>query len=259
MTEARLSKKGIGGGVTFTPDAARRTINAVGRIEQLTDPLRTTSRPELVPVRHRLGTIVSLGPGGEEDYDDERYWVQRAFIGNTANDPNERVNVTDYATDDPGFGIRTVTNLSELADRTHNLSVGTSVLMTNLASQGEQRVRMWVMNVGGGGGTTLRYCILRDVLSDFHLRVAGVRLTEDPQVIEVDDEESLVRTEAGIPGDWYRPLIWRGAPSMLTPFIYLTTIDGFKVALQKVKFPLVDPPNPVQFPPGGCYLLPRGG
>ena len=109
----------------------------------------------------------------------------------------------------------------------------------------------------GGGGTVTRYCILRRVVDELGLSVSGVTLTGNPEEIEVDDEETEVIPEPGIPGDWYRPLIWTGPPSMQTPFLYLTRIDGFKIALQKIKFPLVDPPDPGQFPPGGCFL--RGG
>ena len=109
----------------------------------------------------------------------------------------------------------------------------------------------------GGGGRVVRYCLLRRVVNDLVLSVSGVTLTDDSEEIEVDDEETEVRPEPGIPGHWYRPLIWTGPPSMQATFLYLTRIDGFVIALQKVKFPLVEPPDPSQFPPGGCFL--RGG
>jgi len=86
------------------------------------------------------------------------------------------------------------------------------------------------------------------------IRVSGVKLTDDPEVIEVDDTEIEVRPEPGIPTAWYRPLVWPGPPSAQTPFLYLTKIDGFNIALQKVKFPLIEPPDPQQFAPGGCFL-----
>lgn len=241
-------------GLTLTRKSANRIARAVKQVEQDRREVPRPFRPELVPVRQRLGIIVSNGPEGEEDYLDDRYWVQRSFLGNTSDDQTERIEVREYAGDDPGFGIRTVANIAEHLDRTHALAIGTPVLMTSFATQGPNRARMWVMNVGGSG-IKLRYCILREVVNELVLRVSGVTLTADENVIEVDDETTDASREPGIPTDWYEPLVWPGPPTIQTPFIYLTKIDGFNVALQKIKFPLIAPPDPQQFPPGPCFLL----
>ncbi len=241
-------------GVLLTKDAASRTASVVKDVERARRAVPRSFRAELVPVRQRLGVIVENGPNGEDDYLDERYWVHRAFLGDASGDRNARVEVSPYTTDAPGFGIRTVTNLAEREAGTHTLAVGTPVLMTNFATQGVQ-VRLWVMNVGGSG-IAIRYAILRGVsIIRPMLEVAMVTLTDDPEVIEVEDENKFVRGEAGIPVSWYEPLIWAGAPSLQTPFLKVTNTDGFTVAWQSIKFPLVHPPDPQEFPPGGCHLL----
>lgn len=74
--------------VTFTPEAARRIVGAVRRIEQ-------PGAVELLPRRRRapaaaaapwIGEIQTAGPAAEPDYTDERYWVREVSAASVADD-----------------------------------------------------------------------------------------------------------------------------------------------------------------------------
>lgn len=85
------------------------------------------------------GIISAKGPNGEDDFTDERYWVQRAFVKGAA--PNAQITVqqevapsTSSATTPSGVGadqnasnIFVVTNLLEQKTHLHSLVPGTAV------------------------------------------------------------------------------------------------------------------------------------
>lgn len=85
-----------------------------------------------VLVKGTLGVIVLLGPAGQADHPDERYWVQEAFIKAADDDAQPLDLLQSEALKAPSGAdvpvIHTVSNLVEQPEHSHTLKPGTPVL-----------------------------------------------------------------------------------------------------------------------------------
>jgi hypothetical protein len=96
------------------------------------------------------GVIVEESAEGEDDdYSDERYWVQLSRVSNSG-DADEAVTLEDAT--DAMERVITVTNHAEVVDHTHRLIPGTPVMVRTARGGTKPWITRYVMNVGGTGG-----------------------------------------------------------------------------------------------------------
>lgn len=71
---------------------------------------------------HWSGKIVTEGPNEEEDFTDERYWIERCYESNTT--PTAALTLEAHPTSDPEAGVVMATNYAESLAHTHKLQPG---------------------------------------------------------------------------------------------------------------------------------------
>lgn len=87
------------------------------------------------PIRIIIAKIVDAGPAAEADYTDERHWAIEVIINNDGTITEyDQIETSDadpwHAPNDTMVPvILTITNLSDLADHTHTLTIGQYVLV----------------------------------------------------------------------------------------------------------------------------------
>jgi len=106
-----------------------------------------------------VGRIVDAGPNDEDNYHDERYWVQRCYLNSDA-EVDDAITFSDEIAGDDTFEdhdgtenvptIFTVTNLPDLQNRSHTLAVGTFVWYFTLVDGQDEPTPHYVMSEGGG-------------------------------------------------------------------------------------------------------------
>lgn len=106
------------------------------------------------------GYVVEAGPLHEEDFSDERYWIQRASI---EIDDNGHFNLWNWENSFGDPAIYEATNLSELkldltglySSGKHALEVGTpAMVFQNSSAELPTVARYWFISGGGGTGET---------------------------------------------------------------------------------------------------------
>jgi len=97
-----------------------------------------------------IGLVAAQGPNGEEDYTDERYWVERARCANTAGGEEGELALEALDEADPLAKCVTATDLAEIADGTHALGVGSAVAV--FAAYDQQTPPLKHYWFGGGAG-----------------------------------------------------------------------------------------------------------
>lgn len=116
--------------------------------------------------------VVALGPDGESDYSDERYWVRSAVPVNTSGDANDTLELgkqdildidgVEYVAGSGkmiAYGAWvTATNLSEWLDQSHGLAVNTPVLIYPIFDSRTEKSIHWVFisSSGGAGASPIR-------------------------------------------------------------------------------------------------------
>lgn len=75
-----------------------------------------------------LAKIVAEGPEGEDDFEDNRYWVKACHTANPEeDDETEKAVIEEIAEDEPGYFHVVATNLSENIESSHAIPVNTIV------------------------------------------------------------------------------------------------------------------------------------
>lgn len=221
-------------------EAVRTDHGIVRRQEISTTPL---------PVRSWYpGPEVWLGKVGEH-IEGARYMVSRSAI--TSGYQTELA-IAPFPGGD-AYGITVdATNTAEIGGG-GGVAMG-SVVTVIQRQQPDGHNAYWFTH---GGGSSLDYCLIREVVDTDTLRIHRVKRVAGG--IEVNDTDVSAKPLIGVPGEWYAPLVWTGEPTMIANYPLLTTIRGELTVLQTLKFELIPPPDPLEFPPGGCFLRPRGG
>jgi hypothetical protein len=76
------------------------------------------------------GIVVCRGPNGEEDFDDNRYWVHLSYVSNNSTDPYEKTTLEKEPEESPKYEIVAVTNWDEDNCETHIVKPGTRVFVS---------------------------------------------------------------------------------------------------------------------------------
>ncbi len=105
----------------------------------------------------------------------------------------------------------------------------------------------------GGAGVVLRYCLIREVVDEFTLRIQEVKRTDRRGGINLGDAFDALPS-LGVLTSWYEPMVWPGEPTIQTNYPILVEINGFDTVLQTLKFELKPPADPREFPTGGCFF-----
>lgn len=108
------------------PQITGKTWNDLTRnINRLNDEVFSLSKKSAI--YKWFGKIVATGPlGTEDDYTDERYWVERVKISNT-DASTTPLTFTAYVSPEPYDQTVTATNLAEVATDTHYTAINTIV------------------------------------------------------------------------------------------------------------------------------------
>ncbi len=86
-------------------------------------------------ITYFIGVVTNSGPStsssssSSSDYNDERYWIKRQYISNTASSNTEAITTTDMPS--PFDQWVTATNFYEVKTHTHQVDIGTPVLVWN--------------------------------------------------------------------------------------------------------------------------------
>ena len=99
-----------------------------------------------------IGLVAAQGPNGEEDYTDERYWVERARCANAAGGEEGELALEALDEADPLAKCVTATDLAEIADGTHALGVGSAVAVFAAYDQQTPPAKHYWFGGGGAGG-----------------------------------------------------------------------------------------------------------
>lgn len=142
----------------YTPATTMRLARMLRTFERSPQPLAQFQGVQVIGSRPFLGVIVDKGPNGQEDFEDERYWVKMAHVSNTGapGDPLKAIATRVYKKEETRFAIRMATNLAEVLAGSHSLALDTPVTIRNFPDRSEPRIRRWWMNVGGGGGIAVQ-------------------------------------------------------------------------------------------------------
>jgi hypothetical protein len=154
--------------MSLPPNSGKRRI-----IDAINSGLPVTAGPGLISAGGSNGTVIGLdgvvgfgknfwvglvqsaGPNGEADYTDHRYWIRRAYLSNAAANPNtaapQAVTYTPLDSTDQWYIWVTVTNNAEALDSSHNLDVGTRVLVWEEADAVGQTKYYTFASAGGIG------------------------------------------------------------------------------------------------------------
>lgn len=113
--------------ITFDRNSAGRIARAVLRAEAMASDTTAPHRHRGVGqyLEHWFCVITAKGPKGEEDWDDERYWVKRVYCSNVIGDSDYKMGVGNYSTKDDRWRHMAATNLAEKEGQTHGLAHGT--------------------------------------------------------------------------------------------------------------------------------------
>lgn len=103
-----------------------------------------------------IGKILDHGPDGQDDYDDERYWVQELFEaspnGSTIHDPLTLNNAALIRSEYPVRYV-TATNLAEIPETTHDAPTdGTIIVQVFMLISPDGAAKFYFARGGGGGG-----------------------------------------------------------------------------------------------------------
>lgn len=107
-----------------------------------------------------MGSVVCRGPGGEEDFSDNRYWVQIKNVGNTDADSSSAISLTDAPVNDVTARkqIVCVTNLGEANSGTHNVLPGTPLKMHRQLDRGDPPLWRYVTSYLDENPGSLKPC-----------------------------------------------------------------------------------------------------
>jgi hypothetical protein len=104
--------------------------------------------PQAPAKGYQLGVVVCSGTcGGEsqQDFTDNRYWVQTAYVYNSEGPSCEQLTVGFFGDDDPRNQTYVVTNLYEQNAQTHLVTPGTIVQIFSAPDQSSPPVARWWM------------------------------------------------------------------------------------------------------------------
>lgn len=103
-----------------------------------------TAQP--MPYKNFFGVVRDTGPNGtEDDYEDNRYWIESARVVNNADSIDAALNVEPLANSHFHHRIVTVTNLSEQESGSHSIPIDTVVnvqSLTDMTAPGRRRYYM---------------------------------------------------------------------------------------------------------------------
>lgn len=104
------------------------------------------------------GVVVCEGPNGEEDFDDNRYWVQRANVANNSTDDQEKVTLDKEPEESPKFAIVAATNLFEDNCGTHYVRPKTPVYVVVQHDQSSPPIPRYTLIVADEGTCRAERC-----------------------------------------------------------------------------------------------------
>lgn len=160
----------------------RRLQQALVDIEQLKERVDSIPKPKDRDRNQGWIAVIDNPPAG--DYTDNRYWVRRCYIGNSAqDDENAEASVRPFGFEHPSARRVTATNLAERESQTHSLDNGVAVIVYNRIDA-NNKPRFYFSH--GGGSSGMRFVIVRDVGN-------GLGRTVQIQFVTPDENAPLVR------------------------------------------------------------------
>ena len=171
-------------------------------VTQFPDRAATIYVPKtLVQFRYRsLGIITDKGPNNEADYTGCQYWVKIARCTNPASDaPTEKLKGEAWPADSDFGGTITATNWSERLNDTHQLTVGSFVIVECILDAGPaQGPRYYIReSVGGGVTVTLGVDSSSDPSGVYKASTIEIGMTDGADCIVYNSSESGIKDGSG--------------------------------------------------------------
>lgn len=131
---------------SFDENGVKRIVKAVRKSESAPKGNFTNRKPHLNQPAQEwfLAIVVNVGPNGEPDYEDDRYYFQRAEVTNEDNDNTSAMTVEAITNEqDSRYLYDTCVNVAEQISRGHLIPCNQPVLMFTSISQDSPTIKRY--------------------------------------------------------------------------------------------------------------------
>lgn len=232
-------------GAIFTQRSAKRIADTVrdNEARRLAEMqfVQSPPIPNIPPVR-KFGIIMDHGPAGEDDFENEVYWVSLAHVVNGFGPPqeNDPIEIAEFEQEHPSYGIVRATNLAELQEHSHEIAVDTVVSLYVAFDKNDPSEARHYFTAGGGGGVGM--AVLYEVTDHpFIVRGREVRpVNAEAGEYAIDDDIVEFTVWPFVDTRFYKALIWTGDVNQDIQILPTLKIGPARFIMQWLRWPLAE-------------------